>query len=229
MSKRETTLLSYYNAMSAHFGPCGWWPGDTPFEVAVGAILTQNTAWRNVEKALAGLKNAGLLAPLPMWLAPTQTLENAIRPSGSFRVKTQRLRAFLSFLAGLAGAKDPPADLHFESLRDYDTLRLREELLTVKGIGPETADSILLYALGRPTFVVDAYTKRIFSRHGLVEEEIGYAGLREFFMEALPEDTALYNEYHALLVKVGNGFCRRQKPLCGGCPLRDFLEYEVDS
>ena len=209
--------------MLDELGPSGWWPGDSPFEVAVGAILTQNTAWRNVDKALDNLRELHALTPAAMQALPDAALEDALRPSGYFRIKTRRLRALLHWFSGFPGWDAPEAaDLAFAAHLPTD--RLRRELLEIKGIGPETADCIVLYSFSRPSFVVDAYTRRIFSRHGLVPENMAYENLRAFFMDALPLDVTLYNEYHALIVRVGNTCCKKQKPLCGQCPLGKFLE-----
>lgn len=215
--KRRALLLDYFEAMSESLGPSNWWPGDSPFEIALGAILTQNTAWTNVEKAIANLRSAGLLDAQTLRDVPEAKLEEFIRPSGAFRVKAIRVGNFLNFL-------DHACDLELTRLRDEDTWRLRERLLGISGIGPETADSILLYALGHPVFVVDAYTRRIFNRHMLVPEDIGYEELREFFMDALPPDPALFNEYHALIVRTGKGWCAKKAGKCTSCPLSPFLE-----
>lgn len=213
---RRALLLEYYQAMLAGLGPSGWWPGQAPFEIALGAILTQNTAWTNVEKALQNLRAAGLLDPRPLSLLPLQELESLIRPAGFFRIKAARVRNFLHLLDGTCGP-----DL--EPLQGRSVEELRPALLAVSGIGPETADSILLYALGLPSFVVDAYTRRIFSRHGLVPEDIGYEALRGFFMDALPQDASLYNEYHALIVRTGKGWCAKRQGKCLQCPLAASL------
>ncbi|MCM0754328.1 endonuclease III domain-containing protein [Desulfovibrio aminophilus] len=204
--------------MLAALGPSNWWPGETPFEVAVGAILTQNTNWVNVEKAIANLKNEGALEPKALSRLSQERLEECLRPAGYFRLKAVRLRNFLDFLKREAG-------LSMEALAQREHAGLRERLLTVKGIGPETADSILLYALNAPVFVVDAYTQRIFSRHGLIPEESCYHDIQALFMDALPRDVALYNEYHALIVRTAKQWCVKKTPRCeGGCPLASFLE-----
>jgi len=215
--KRRDLLLAYYGAMAEALGPSRWWPGETPFEIALGAILTQNTAWTNVEKAIANLRTAGLLDARALQRQPAAKLEELIRPAGFFRVKAVRIRHFLNFL-------DETCGLDLEGLRNEDTRSLRNALLRVQGIGPETAESILLYALGHPSFVVDAYTRRIFNRHMLVHEDIGYEELREFFMDALPTDTDLFNEYHALIVRTGKGWCAKKAGKCTTCPLARFLE-----
>jgi len=209
-------LTRFYNRLFETYGPQHWWPGETAFEVIVGAILTQNTAWQNVEKAIARLKQARLLAPHALYCVSEKRLASLIRPSGYFNVKAKRLKGFIRFLF-----KEYRGSL--EAMFKEPLESLREKLLRVKGIGPETADSILLYAGGYPTFVVDAYTRRVFSRHRLVPEDEGYEPLKRFFTSRLPSDAALFNEYQALLVKVGKERCRKQ-PLCNGCPLEEFLE-----
>ncbi len=218
MSKTASTekrLRTFYGLMAAHHGPTHWWPGDTPFEIAIGAILTQNTAWSNVEKAIHNLKQRKLLTPRTMLACTTEEMEDAIRPSGYFRQKTQRLFRFARFLM----------DEHRGSLKrlaQHPLPQLREELLALNGIGPETADDILLYACRKPVFVVDAYTRRIFSRHGLVDPNIGYEELRAFFEDNLPPDLDLFSEYHGLIVWTGKDFCRKT-PQCEGCPLAPML------
>ncbi len=214
---RETLLINFYDTMSSKLGPSSWWPAETPFEVAVGAILTQNTNWNNVRKAILNLKNKDLLDPEKLFFLSENELAELIRPAGYFRIKAKRLKNFLYFLNNECG-------FNFSVLQKKDMNWLRTGLLNVNGIGPETADSIILYALNKPSFVVDAYTKRIFNRHNLVHEDMDYQELREFFMSCLPEDTALYNEYHALLVQVGKKWCRKKAPLCPECPLNIYLE-----
>ena len=214
---RETLLLNYFDAMSSRLGPSNWWPGDSPFEVSVGSILTQNTNWDNVNKAILNLKNRDLLEPKKLLLLSEDELAELIRPAGYFRIKAKRLKNFLYFLNNECG-------FNFSVLQNKDIDQLRSKLLGVNGIGPETADSIILYALNKPSFVVDAYTKRIFNRHNLVHEDMDYQELRDFFMSCLPEDTGLYNEYHALVVMVGKKWCRKKNPLCPECPLNIFLE-----
>ena len=229
---RRALLLEYYAAMLDALGPSGWWPGDHPVEIAVGAVLVQNTAWRNVEKALDALRQKDALDLRALCRLPLEELEEALRPSGYFRVKARRLRGLCAFLLSLSGNGSAPAsapapsrDLtRLDFLGSAGTAELRKALLNVRGVGPETADAILLYALERPTFVADAYTRRIFSRHGLVPNAMPYEELRLFFMDALPVDVPLYNEYHALIVRTGHHFCKKQKPLCGKCPLGRFME-----
>ncbi|MUM78230.1 endonuclease III domain-containing protein [Pseudodesulfovibrio sp. F-1] len=214
---RAAIINGMYEAMHAALGPSRWWPGDTPFEIAVGAILTQNTNWGNVEKAIANLKARELLSARAMLALDPAELAGLIRPAGYYNIKTARLRNFLFFL------KDEAA-FEIESLKVHVLDELRDKLLAVSGIGPETADSILLYALEMPTFVVDAYTHRLMRRHGLVHDEIDYHELRALFMDALPEDVALYNEYHALIVRTGKEWCRKKTGLCAACPLQPFLD-----
>ena len=210
------TLHEMYEAMLAAVGPSHWWPGDTPFEVAVGAILTQNTNWTNVEKAIANLKQCDLLDARAMHGLDHRTLAELIKPAGYFNIKAARLKNFLQFLGD-------EAEYQIEALKVKGMVEAREGLLSVKGIGPETADSILLYALDFPTFVVDAYTFRMFHRHGLIDEEADYHELRGLFMDNLEEDVTLYNEYHALIVRFGKEWCRKKQGLCEVCPLKSFL------
>lgn len=196
-------------------GPQQWWPGETPFEVVIGAILTQNTNWSNVEKAIRNLKAADRLSPRGIYELSTIELAQLIRPSGFFNVKAKRVKTFINWLFSKY-----EGDLSRMFRQDLQTLR--DELLSVKGIGPETADSILLYAGDMPTFVVDAYTHRIFSRHGLISEESTYDEMKVFFEENLPKEVRLFNEYHALLVQIGKRYCKPKKA-CEPCPLKDFL------
>ncbi len=212
MSKQiRTTLLTMHRRLSEHFGPLHWWPGDTPFEIAVGAILTQNTNWSNVERAIANLKEERLLSPKALYAAPQKRLARLIRPSGYYNVKAGRLRCFLEFLFDDFGGS-------LEKMFRTPPDELRERLLAVKGIGPETADSILLYAGGKPVFVVDAYTRRVLSRYGLVRDKADYEEIRRFFEENLPRDVRLFNEFHAQFVNLGKHYCK-PKPRCEGCPL----------
>jgi endonuclease-3 related protein len=213
---RETLLLNMYGAMHDALGPSFWWPGDTPFEIALGAILTQNTNWENVTRALGNLREESLLSPERIHALPEERLAGLIRPAGYFRLKAARIRNFMSFL-------HRECRLRLENLAELPLDTARSRLLAVNGIGPETADSILLYALHKPTFVVDAYTRRILNRHLLVPEDIGYEELREYFMDVLPSDVTLYNEFHALIVRIGKKWCRRKQPKCHDCPLAPFL------
>jgi endonuclease III related protein len=206
-----TLLQELYQQLREAFGPQNWWPADTPFEVAVGAILTQNTNWGNVSRAIAALKDQDLLTPQVLHELPETELARLIRPAGYYNLKARRLKNFLDFLANCYGNS-------MERLASDDLEALRPALLSIKGVGPETADSILLYALGKPTFVVDAYTFRILSRHGLIAEACLYEELRQLFMEHLPAQVPLYQEYHALLVRLGKEWCRPQ-PRCPTCPV----------
>jgi endonuclease-3 related protein len=207
-------LRKIYDLLYARFGPQHWWPGDTPFEVIVGAILTQNTNWGNVEKAIANLKKAKMLTPEKLYKIKPAELAKLIRPTGYFNIKASRLKnlidwLFINYAGKLAKLKNIPA------------VQLRGQLLGVSGVGPETADSILLYALNRPVFVVDAYTKRILSRHHLIKFDAEYEQIRAFFQSNLTQDTQLFNEYHALLVRTGKEFCK-PSPKCSDCPLNQL-------
>ncbi|MFB3919449.1 MAG: endonuclease III domain-containing protein [Candidatus Velamenicoccus archaeovorus] len=207
-------LKKTYRKLYRHFGPQGWWPARTPFEVMVGAILTQNTSWQNVERAIANLKRARVLSWKRMLRLNDRALARLIRPAGYYNIKTRRLKNFLHFLQ-----ERYSGDLR--RMKEGGTSRLRQELLGVNGIGPETADSILLYALHKPIFVIDAYTRRWMVRHGLAAPQLLYEDLQKIFMEGLPADTALFNEYHALIVRLGKEYCRKTKEKCAICPLRD--------
>jgi len=210
-------LLEYHHVLTAKLGPQHWWPARSPFEVIVGAILTQNTNWANVERAIANLRRERLLSPLAIERVPLRRLSILVRPSGYFRQKAKKLKAFVGFLrceyrGSLARMFRTP------------TAELREKLLGVYGIGPETADSILLYAGKKDVFVVDAYTKRIFERHGWAGEKDEYEEMRTLLENNLPRDAALYNEFHAQFVQVGKNWCRPREPRCWECPLEKFLE-----
>jgi endonuclease III related protein len=206
------STLDLYERLHAHFGDLGWWPGETPFEVAVGAILTQNTVWRNVEKAIGNLKVARVLTPVGLFGLDEATLAEMIRPAGYFRVKARRLKAFLHYLKERNG-------LSMEKMFRKGTGPLRAELLSVHGIGEETADSILLYAGNRPVFVIDAYTRRILARHGWIGGGEAYGLVRDVVSEGLPARAPLYKQYHALFVQTGKEFCRKASPRCEGCPV----------
>ncbi len=208
-------LLMIYQRLLAHFGPQHWWPGDTAFEVIIGAILTQSTNWVNVDKALDNLKRAAVLDPRRMAALPAEHLAELIRPSGYYHQKARKIRSFLDLLI-----KEYNGDL--DRLLTLETTELRRVLLATHGIGPETADSIILYAAGKPLFVVDAYTRRIFARLGLCPPVGRYQDLQAFFMAHLPPDAPLFNEYHALLVRLGKLVCRKRQPSCDACPLRDL-------
>jgi endonuclease-3 related protein len=214
--KVRKDLEAIYKLLYKAYGPQRWWPGDTPFEVMVGAVLTQNTAWGNVEKAIKNLKRERVLNPSRLNGMPSKRLASLIRPSGYFNIKTRRLKNLLVLIR----------DHYSGSLKRMfadDPAELRTTLLGVNGIGSETADSILLYAGGKPFFVVDAYTKRILGRHGLISYKANYHEVQSLFMENLPKDTILYNEFHALIVKVGKEHCRKRNPLCSGCPLHPHI------
>jgi endonuclease-3 related protein len=208
-------LRDYFDALLARYGPQKWWPADSRFEVMVGAILAQNTAWKNVEKAIHNLKVYELLDARKIHELDQDTLALAIKPAGTYNVKAARLKAYIAwFLSRFDG------DL--EKMKELSPSRLREEILEVKGIGPETADAILLYALEIPTFVVDAYSHRVLTRHELAMDEATYDDLKEYFENNLPRDAKVYNDFHALIVKVGKEYCR-PKARCEQCPLQPFL------
>ena len=209
-------LLSYYHALFTALGPQYWWPGRTPFEVIVGAILTQNTSWANVERAIVNLRRENLLHPAALDRVSTAKLARCIRPSGYFRQKALKLKAFVRFLRKEYGRS-------LTRMFRTPTAELRERLLSIYGIGPETADSILLYAGAHPVFVVDAYTRRILERHGQALPRDPYEQVRAQFERHLPRRVPLYNEYHALLVRTGKDWCRKSNPRCEACPLRSFL------
>jgi len=205
-------LLAIYDRLLGAFGPQGWWPADSPFEVCVGAILTQNTSWANVRQAVENLKQGNLLSPLALGELPREVLAQFIRPAGYYNIKAARLQNFVAFLLEVfRGDLDAMFSGRCEDLR--------EQLLTVRGIGPETADSILLYAGHKPTFVVDAYTVRALRRHDLINDDADYEEVRAFFLDHLPSDVALFNEYHALWVMLGKRYCRKGSPMCPACPL----------
>jgi len=207
----KSILMDIYHKLYRSYGPMHWWPGETPFEVMVGAILTQNTSWKNVEKAIGRLKEKKRLSPKGIRQLPKSTLASLIRSSGYFRIKAERLKAFVNFLFEKYGGS-------IKRMKRERGEGLRQNLLVVKGIGPETADSILLYGLKKPIFVVDAYTKRILSRHGIVSQKASYEEVQTLFMDHLPHNERLFNEYHALLVHLGKTLCRKV-PRCEICPL----------
>ena len=211
----SAVLMDVYRALRAEFGDRNWWPAESPFEVMVGAVLTQRTNWGNVEKAIAALKADGALSAEALAGMDLERLQTLVRPAGYYRQKALRLRRLAAWLVERAGG-DPAR------LADAPTDALREELLALRGIGPETADSMLLYAQERPTFVVDTYTKRVVVRHGLLDAGCGYVELKEFFEWNLPADVGLYKDYHAQLVEVGKRHCR-PRPRCARCPLHALL------
>lgn len=205
-------LIAIYNALFEHFGYRNWWPGDSPFEVIVGAILTQNTAWTNVERAIDNLKGQGLLEPKRMYQADLESLAELVKPTGYFNQKAKKLKAFLKVLFTEYGGS-------LDKLFELDIFTMRRELLAIWGIGEETADSIILYAAEKPTFVVDAYTKRIFTRKGIVQNNARYSDIKELFECNIKREVKLFNDYHAQLVALGKSFCRKT-PLCADCPIR---------
>lgn len=210
----SATLRRMYDRLFAVYGPQHWWPAKTPTEVVIGAVLTQNTAWKNVEHAIDNLRRRRCLTWRALRSVPHGRLARLIRPSGTYRIKAARLKTFVDYLWDQHSGS-------LESLCDGDLEDARKRLLTINGIGPETADAILLYAGGRPTFVVDAYTRRILRRHFLTDAKADYETVRSLFGEALAPDAQLYNEYHALLVEVAKRHCRRRAH-CDGCPLADL-------
>jgi len=206
-------LTQVFDKLYRYFGPQHWWPADTAFEVVVGAILTQNTAWTNVEKAVSSLKKNKLLKPARLRSSDAGTIAKLIRPCGYYNIKTARLKNFLEVLFN-----DFKGSLGL--MLSLKTIALRQRLLKINGIGPETADSILLYAAKRPVFVVDAYTRRFLLRHKLISQKADYQQIQSLFEENLPRRLRLFNEYHALIVRLGKEFCRK-KPICSSCPLKE--------
>lgn len=209
------SIRQIYSRLWTAFGPQHWWPGETPFEVAVGAILTQNTAWENAARAVQNLKRRGHLSARKVHELPQRRLAAWIRPSGYFNQKARRIKIFVRYLCGRYGGR-------VEQMKRYPTRTLRKELLALWGVGPETADSILLYAVGKPLFVVDAYTRRILARHSLTSWDASYEEIQGLFMKHLPHHLSLFNEYHALLVALGKRFCHKSRPLCRQCPIRSI-------
>jgi endonuclease-3 related protein len=215
----DPPLADWYRALFRVYGPQGWWPGRSRFEVIVGAILTQGVAWTNVERAIRALRRADLLDPERLGRADLARIAGLIRPAGYFNQKARKLAAFTAYLAREHGGS-------IGTMFRTPTEVLRQRLLDLHGIGPETADSILLYAGGRPVFVVDAYTRRVLRRHGAIGGGESYEAVRSGIEAALPRDADLFNEYHALIVKVAKERCRRRQALCAGCPLEPFLPDE---
>lgn len=207
----QKKLKEIYRRLFRAYGPQHWWPGETPFEVAVGAILTQNTNWGNVEKAINNLKNANALHPRDIEKMPVTRLSALIRPAGYFNIKAKRLKNFIHLLCSEYGGC-------MEEMKREEEGALRKQLLRVNGIGPETADSIILYALDKPVFVIDAYTRRVLSRHNIMDHDESYETFQELFHRHLQRDVRLYNEYHALFVRACKGHCKT-RPHCDGCPL----------
>ena len=214
----KSLLMNIYQILYQSYGRRHWWPGETSFEVMVGAILTQNTSWKNVEKAIHRLKEKGVLNPKGIRQLRKPTLASLIRSSGYFRIKAERLKAFIDFLFDEYGGS-------IKKMKGERVGVLRQRLLDVKGIGPETADSILLYGLKKPIFVVDAYTKRILSRHGIISEKASYEEVQDLFMDHLPPGERLFNEYHALVVHLGKTLCKKV-PRCDQCPLNGVRREE---
>jgi len=214
------TLMKIFNLLLSSFGPQNWWPAETELEMMVGAILTQNTSWNNVEKAILNLKEKSLLSIRKLSQIPASILAEYIRPAGYYNLKVKRLKNLIHFIVDRYNGE-------IKTLFSLDTETIREELLTVKGIGLETADSIVLYGAERPIFVVDTYTHRILIRHGLIEEEAGYNDVQSFFMDNLSHDVELFKEFHALIVKTGKDFCRRE-PRCPECPLDSLNKVKYD-
>ncbi len=210
-SQTGRSLLEMHRLLLDHFGPQKWWPGETPLEVMVGAVLTQNTNWTNVEKAILNLKAKGLLSLKALNDMSIQVLAEEIRPAGYFNIKAKRLKNLVRFVFERYNGT-------LEALSNETIGSLKEGLLSVNGVGPETADSILLYALERPVFVVDTYTHRILLRHGMADEQMAYHELQELFVDHLPEDLDLFNGFHALIVRTGKEYCKK-RPRCSDCPL----------
>lgn len=207
-------LMEMFDLLMDHFGPQNWWPAETDLEVMVGAVLTQNTNWKNVEKAIFNLKSENLLSLDSLRSIPQTELAEKIRPAGYFNVKSGRLKNLVNFIW-------ERYDGDLSDFLNEKTVDLRDGLVSVKGIGPETADSIVLYAAHRPVFVIDTYTHRILNRHGLTEDQATYQDLQGLFMDNLPHDAEFFNEFHALIVKVGKEYCGR-KPVCSTCPLEEW-------
>ncbi len=219
MATTAGTLMTFYETLLEAYGPQRWWPGETRTEIAVGAILTQNTNWQNVERAIDRLRQAGCLDWRSLHEIDEPGLAELIRPAGYYNLKARRLKNLVRWLWSAH-------DGRFDDLADMPMEQVRSELLAINGIGPETADSIVLYALEMPSFVVDAYTARVARRHGLVDGAIEYHELKALFEDNLPADVALFNEYHALIVAVGKAHCK-PRARCDGCPLERF-DHEIE-
>lgn len=213
----QPPLDEYYNSLFTALGPQHWWPGKSPFEIIVGALLVQNTSWKNAEIAISNLRDARLLSPSAIRQVNLRRLQRLIRSSGYFRQKARKLKAFCTFLQAEYGGS-------LKRMFATPTIALREKLLGIWGIGPETADSILLYAGGHEVFVVDAYTKRLLQRHGWIDDKAKYDDVRWIFERRFPGNVELFNEFHALIVNVGKTWCRPQQPNCDECPLGRYLE-----
>lgn len=215
---KSNRIYSIYQTLLSSLGPRDWWPADTPFEVIVGAILTQNTNWGNVEKAILNLKKFDLLTPERLTNCSIDDLSFLLKPAGYHNIKSNYLKNFsVKFLEDYNG--------DISELKQVETSKLRGWLLSIKGIGEETADSILIYALGKIVFVVDAYTKRILSRHNIIKGNSKYREIQSLVEKNLPRDSYVLGEFHALLVEVGKCFCKKEKPLCKDCPLSTILHY----
>jgi endonuclease-3 related protein len=208
-------LLKVYELLNGYFGDLHWWPADSPFEVMVGAILTQNTTWTNVEKAISALKEKSLLSPAALLQIDESVLAGIIRPSGYYRIKAKRIKSLVQFFI-----KEYSGNI--DTMCDEELVVLREKLLNVRGVGPETADSIMLYACRKPVFISDAYTQRILQRHRMIPEDADGAKIRALFMSHLPHNASLFSQFHALLVQTGKIFCRKI-PKCDFCPLRSMM------
>lgn len=205
-------IRNFYRDLFDRYGPQGWWPGESRIECILGAILTQKTSWQNVEKAIDNLKRDNLISIESLNLITTDELARLIRSSGYYNQKAVKIKTFIRFVVQEYSGS-------LEKMFAEPSSELRKKLLGIKGIGPETADSIMLYAGGIPVFVVDTYTYRILSRHGLVPENTSYHEIQELFMDSLEKDSETFNEYHALLVKLGKEHCKKSSPVCEGCPL----------
>jgi endonuclease-3 related protein len=210
--RSQVLLPKIFESLFRTYGPQNWWPGESPFEVIVGAILTQNTNWRNVEAAIKNLAEEDLLSPKAIERITMKRLSQLVRPSGYYNVKAKRLKEFTRYIV-----REYSGD--FRKMRRRGIEILRKEILTIKGIGQETGDTILLYGLKKPIFVVDTYTKRILFRHGLIGEGATYEEIQDLFNRSVKKDVKRYNEFHALLVRLGKERCRRKNPLCSGCPI----------
>ncbi len=217
----QETLEKIYKRLFAHFGPQHWWPGETSFEIAVGAILAQNTSWNNASRAIENLKKARLLNPKSLRQLPIKKLAQGIRSSGYFNQKARKLKMFLQYLQSRYGGR-------MGNMQKAALPKLREELLKINGIGPETADSILLYALHKPIFVVDAYTKRVLARHSLISWNASYDEIQGFFLGNLPKSVRFFNEYHALIVALGKKLCHKTYPKCNLCPLASIGKLQIE-
>jgi endonuclease-3 related protein len=213
MNSHKKKLNQIYSRLYKHFGPQHWWPADSAFEVMVGAVLTQNTAWANVERAIKNLKKANALSLNKIYHLPPKKLAQLIRPAGYFNVKAKRLQNLMDFLYN-------KCQRDLTRLFKKEIPELRQALLKINGVGKETADSIILYAANKPIFVIDAYTKRVLSRHKILDSSKDYDAFQDLFMQNLPRNARLFNEYHALIVRLAKDFCSNQKPKCVKCPIK---------